>query len=333
MSYEHFRNQIADSLLQSRSVEDVREILAAIDQVASGYDIAPKCTDLIVPDGPVPQIVKLFIASSAAAERSPRTVKDYLRILARFFEAVRLPFTQITTNDIRAYLYQYKQEHNVRESTLDHYRIVINNFFAWCVNDEYLVRNPAAKIQPYRIPEEDHPRLNRLELETLRSACHSLREKALVDFLYSTACRVSELCSMEIGDVNLQERTVRIRLGKGRKSRVSYLNAECIVSLTAYLKSRRDDCPSLFVSLRNPAHSLTPRAIQQELHKISARTSIQANVTPHAMRRTAATLSLSAGMPVEQVQRFLGHSKISTTMIYAKVDDADVKASHAKFSA
>lgn len=172
-----------------------------------------------------------------------------------------------------------------------------------------------------------------LELETVRCVCHTLREKAMVDFLYSSACRVSEFCALDKTDIDWQDHTIHIERGKGGKGRTTFLNAEAEISLRAYLDSRNDDSPALFVGCRAPHNRLAVKAVQNEIQKILKRCNINCHVTPHIFRHTAASLALQRGMPLEQVQRFLGHSKIQTTLRYAKTLQQDVHISHSHFVA
>jgi site-specific recombinase XerD len=172
-----------------------------------------------------------------------------------------------------------------------------------------------------------------LELETVRGVCNTLREKAMVDFLYSSACRVSEFCALNITDVNMTDHTIHIERGKGGKGRTTFLNPEAEISLRAYLASRNDDSPALFVGCRAPHNRLAVKAVQNEIQKIVLRSKVTVHVTPHIFRHTAASLALQRGMPLEQVQRFLGHSRIQTTLRYAKTLQADVQISHNHFVA
>jgi integrase/recombinase XerD len=171
-----------------------------------------------------------------------------------------------------------------------------------------------------------------IELEKMRCACHDLREKALVDFLYSTGARVSEVRAGLITDVDIASGVYLIRHGKGDKERKTYLNAEALLSLQAYLSTRKDDSPYLFVSARGH-HSMTSKAIQDIISKIRARTDITKRITPHAFRRTTATIGTANGMAVQEMQKLLGHANINTTMRYVAVADESVKTDHSKYIA
>ena len=167
-----------------------------------------------------------------------------------------------------------------------------------------------------------------LELERMRAACRTIREKALIDFLYSTGCRVSEVASMKIEDVDFPEGTVHIRHGKGDKERKVYINAESEVSLRAYMEERQDETPYLFVASRRPYGGMGIKSFQSIIKKVAGRTNITKRVTPHIFRHTTGTVAIQHGMPVEQVKEMLGHESLETTMIYAKVDNRQVKANH-----
>ena len=330
MSYEIFRNSLSLQLLQAIPSEYLDTVLSIVDNIASGYTITKKPTEIIVFDS-VPEAVRLYIAAKAVEKLSPKSLAHYLRTLSAFFRSLAKSPDKVTANDIRVYLFQYRSARNIKDVTLENIRMVLSGFFRWCQDEEIIQHNPCARIAPIRCEQARRKAMTPLELEVIRKACRDPREKAVVDFLFATGARVSELCAVCLSDINWDDRTVLIRCGKGGKSRTVYLNAESVVSLKAYLETRDDSAPFLFVSSRGPRHGLTSRAIQKLISGIMSRASVRTHVTPHIFRHTSATVALRAGMPVEQVQRMLGHSNINTTMIYADVDDSDVRASHSKY--
>ncbi len=333
MSYESFRNDVSARLLDILpDSASLAPILAAIDAAAAPFEFSRRCTDLIVTDG-VPDAVRLYIASKAVQNIAKGTLANYYRALRLFFQHVKLPLEKVSANDIRLYLYFYKQSRNVQDGTIESLRIILNGFFEWCTDEDLLQKNPCRRVHSVKAASHERLPLNALELETVRQSCHSLREKAMVDFMYSTACRVSEFSAMNISDINWQEHTVRIRHGKGDKARTTFLNAESEVSLKAYLATREDDSDALFVTVRAPHRRMGVKSIQDEVARIVSRCSLSVHVTPHIFRHTAASLALQRGMPIDQVQRFLGHAKIQTTLRYAKLLDCDVKISHGKYVA
>lgn len=331
--YETFKLEFITSLPDIPQ-DILDQVLHTLDLTAQSYSIEKSTTDIIVANEPFPQVLKLFLAAKAIEGLSPKTLNIYSLTIKNFLNAVNKPFNNITTNDIRIYLFNYKQTHNIKNSTQETMRIIITNFFEWCVREELLTKNPARSIHPIKTESKPRSALTPIELEYIRRACKTSREKALIDFLYSTGCRVSEVCGARVDDIDWVNKRVLIRHGKGNKTRWTYLNAECIVSLKAYLNTRTTANEYVFIAERKPSTSpLTPKTIQSIIQKIIGRVTdpLHCHVTPHVFRHTAATTALHNGMPIEQVRNFLGHSNINTTMIYAKVDSEDVKNSHSKY--
>ena len=333
-NYESFRNELSYYCayhLPDVTKELLERFISAVDVVMKSYKVEKQITDLITYNGGIPPLVKLFIASKAVEQKSDGTLKNYTLVLMNFFNTVRKNAQDITSNDIRVYFHMYQESRGVAASTIESMRHVFNSFFAWCYSEEYIPKDPARSIKALKYNAKERQFLEPMELEMLREACKNIREKAIIDFLFSTGCRVSEMCSVRRTDVDLDKATVFIAKGKGNKSRITYLNAESRVSLKAYLKTRKDENPYLFTFERRPNDlgCLGKAAVEVMIRKITARCpQITKKVTPHVMRHTAATLALRNGMPLEQVKEFLGHSNLNTTMIYAKINKDDVRRSH-----
>lgn len=325
-SYESLRNDLIGSLAGKLQPDQLRSVLTALDLTSAGYDIAKKTTDLSVP-GELPEVVKIYLASKSVENLSIGTLKQYRYKLIDFFSAVRKPYTDISSNDIRLYLYHFKESRGISDCYVDNVRRALNAFFEWLVLNDYLLRNPCAKIPHIKYQYKERVALSAYDLEVVRWVCQDVRDKALVDFLYSTGCRVSELTAVEKSDIDWQLRSVRIRHGKGDKARTVFFNAESELTLRKYLESRSDKDPHLFVTLRAP-HKLTTRAVQAIIRKIRERTGLKAHVTPHVLRHTFATSGIRRGLPLEQLQALMGHSKPETTLIYAKVDTTDLQRAH-----
>ena len=326
---ERFRNEFSSQLLSLLSPEQVHDVLTAFDVTSSNYEISAKPTEIIVAGG-IPEVVKWFIASKSVQNCSMGTLKQYRYKLIDFFSTVRKPFQDITTTDIRLYLANFKQARSVSDRYLECIRVTLNTFFDWLVDNEYLLRNPCAKIEHIRFQEKPRSPLSAYELEVLRWNCQDIREKALVDFLFSTGCRVSECAAVKLSDIDWVSRSVCIRHGKGDKQRTVYFNAESELTLREYLKTRSDNCDGLFISVRG-AKTIGPHAIQDILKKISSRAGM--HVYPHKLRHTFATSGLRGGMPLEKLQALMGHTKPQTTMIYAKLDQVDLQLEHRRIYA
>ena len=333
LSYETFRTDFASNLLPVLQDPDLlNEILSVLDRTSAGYDVSIKSTDLIVADG-LPDAVRLYLATKSIENLTKGSLENYYSALRRFFSTVRKPVDQVTAADVRLYLGWYMKTYNVKDSTADGKRIILNSFFEWCVDEDIIRKSPMRHVKPMRVADPERLPMSAIELEAVRNACRTLREKALVDFLYSTAARVSEVCALNIRHIDFTEHTVHIERGKGGKGRTTFLNPESEVSLKAYLASRNDDCPALFVPTRGSARHLSKKALETEINRIVSRCDLSVKVTPHVFRHTAASLALQRGMPIDQVQKWLGHAKIQTTLRYAKTLNFDVQISHQKYCA
>lgn len=331
MSYEQLRTSMA-SRLMDRAIPPklLHDILQDLDVVASGFDIKRTCTDLITTDD-LPEVVKHYCAALAVENKALGTISDYKRILTAFFETVRKPFYTVTTNDIRMYMFTRQQQGNLKKSSVEHLRIVLNAFFGWLVDEEYMERNPARRIEPIKVPRSDRQAVPALDLEYLRKACQTPREKALIDFLYSTGCRVSECAALNVSDIDWNTRSVKILHGKGDKSRITYFNAESEVSLREYLKTRPEGSEALFCRARAPHGHVTRESLEKEVRNIRQRVDISVPVTPHILRHTFATTAINNGAPVQHVQQLMGHASLDTTMIYTHNQQTDIQTTHRKF--
>ena len=319
---EAFRNELAANLFGAVPQSQLPGILAVLDATLSGYEVSRKPIDLIQTDG-TPEIVKCFIASKAVSNKSEGTLKIYRLRLIDFFQITKKPFTDIDANDIRMYLFFCKKERGACDAYLDTIRRILSSFFSWCVDNAYLIRNPCATVERVKYQVKEREPLTAYELEVLRWYCKSLREKAMVDFFFSTGIRLSEFEDARKSDIDWNKRSVIIRHGKGDKRRVVFFNAEAELSLRKYLESRTDDCDALFVTLRRPYHRVGRRAIENEIAKIAKRCG--KHVYPHKLRHTFATSGLRGGMPLDKLQALMGHTKPETTLIYAKLDQTDLQ--------
>lgn len=322
---ESFRNDLAARLLDSLPQDQVRNVLSVLDSTLCNYDVSRKPIELIAVDS-IPEVVKFYIASKSVKNLSKKTLNLYKLRLIDFFKVMKKPFQDIQSNDIRMYLYYYKSSKNASDSYLDHIRLILNGFFTWLVNNEYIVRNPCATVENIKYQQPDRTPMTSYELEVLRWNCSNIREKALVDFLFSTGLRVSECSDANISDIDWTDRSVIVRHGKGNKRRVVYFNAESELTLRKYLETRDDDNDALFVTCKKPHHRLGIKSIQEEIRSISSRCGM--HVFPHRLRHTFATSGLRSGMPLDKLQSLMGHSKPETTLIYAKQDRADLQREH-----
>ena len=300
-------------------------------QHVNNYDISPRETSVAKYTGYLPDFYKIYFVSRKIEGLSQGTLDAYNLYLNDFFFTVNKRVEDITPNDIRVYLYTTQQTRNLSNRTLDSRRTAIHAFFEWAANENYIGKNPCRSIKNIKYERIQKKPLTDIELEKIRQACSSLREQAIVEFLFSTGARVSELCNVKKSDVDLENGEATV-LGKGNKHRTVYLNAKCKLLLYRYLKSRTDDSEYLFVSIRRPYKQLKKSAVEKIIREIGEHTDINRRLTLHLFRHTLATCLLQRKTPIVEVQRILGHVNIETTMIYSKVSDNDAKTSHMKYA-
>lgn len=322
---EHFRDEFASKIATVLPPEQLKNVLQAFDITSNGYDIQRKALE-IIPAGGVPEVVKYYLASKAVENLSKGTLKQYRYKLIDFFETVNKSIQAINTNDVRLYLYNIKQTRNVSDRYIECIRVTLNCFFKWLVANDYLLRNPCEKIERIKFQEKKREPLTSYELEVFRWNSQNIREKALIDFLFSTGCRVSECADVRLSDIDWTNRAVTIRHGKGGKERIVYFNAESELTMRKYIDSRSDDTDALFVSAKKPHQQLGPHALENILKKVSDRAGM--HVFPHKLRHTFATSGLRGGITLEKLQMLMGHTRPETTLIYAKLNQTDIRMEH-----
>ena len=237
--------------------------------------------------------------------------------------------TEYTTEDIRAYLAVFQRKRKASRVTVDNVRRIFSSFFAWLEEEDYIIKSPVRRIHKVKTGAQVKEVLTDESLENLRDTCVHPRDLAMIDLLASTGMRVGELVKLNREDVNFNERECVV-FGKGNKERIVYFNARAKIHLQEYLNTRRDKNKALFVSLAKPHRRLQISGVEVRLRKIGKEAKVP-RVHPHKFRRTLATMAIDKGMPVEQVQKLLGHVKIDTTMHYAMVNQNNVKLSNRRF--
>ena len=330
--YEQFKNQFMLKLSGNFTNEELEVIMEELDKTAYDYEIKKRETELVVYNDEMPALVKTYLVCKKIEGLSDATLYNYGHYLHIFFREIQKAPEQVTTNDIRVFLYCYQEQRKISNRSLDKYREIICNFFEWAYNEDYLEKNIVKSLKPIKYEVKPRKALSQIELEYIRRGCRTLKEKAIIEFLYSTGCRVSELADLKKCDVNFDTKTVHL-FGKGNKHRVSFMNAKCVVTLKEYLVSRDDDNEYLFVSDRKPHNRIHKAGVEKIVRNISNRVIINTgkHVTPHILRHTTATTAMQNGMPVEDISKLLGHSQISTTMIYAEISMENIQNEHKRY--
>lgn len=270
-----------------------------------------------------------FLSAKQVEGCSERSVNYYSSTLDNLIKALEKPFNQIETEDLRIYLSKYQKKNDASKQTIDNIRRILSSFFTWLEDEDYILKSPVRRIHKIKTMKQVKETYSDEALEKLRDNCKTIRDLALIDMLASTGMRVGELVKLNRVDVDFVNRECVV-LGKGSKERVVYFDARTKLHLQNYLNSRTDENEALFVSLLEPHNRLEIAGIEIMLRKLGRILEIN-KVHPHKFRRTLATRAIDKGMPIEQVQKLLGHQKIDTTMEYAIVDQQNVKNSHKKY--
>lgn len=274
-------------------------------------------------------LLERFLASKQIEGCSHKSLIYYRKTIEQVLFSIEKSVCRITTDDLRTYLSSYQEKRQVSRVTVDNVRRILSSFFGWLEDEDYILKSPVRRIHRVKTGSTIKETYSDETLEKMRDACHTDRDLALIDFLASTGVRVGELVQLNRSDIDFQERSC-IVFGKGNKEREVYFDARTKLHLQRYLASRIDKEPALFVSLKAPFQRLSISGIGSRLRQFGRGLGIS-KVHPHKFRRTLATIAIDKGMPIEQVQRLLGHQKIDTTMHYAMVKQSNVKLAHRKF--
>ena len=272
---------------------------------------------------------QLFMVSKKIEGCTDRTLDFYSREIRNFGRAVQKPWEDVTADDIRYFIAEKAMRNNNSKTTQDNTLRILRSFFGWLASEEHIPKDPTRKIKKIRQEKRIKKPFTEVECEKLRNGARCQRERAIIELLLSTGMRVSELSGLNRNDIQGDQAIV---YGKGEKERYVYLNAKAQVALELYLKERDDDNPALLVSEQAPHRRLQISSIEATVRELGRELGIK-DVHPHRFRRTAATLALNRGMPIDQVQQMLGHEQIATTLIYAQAAQETVKASHKKYLA
>lgn len=277
------------------------------------------------------EMLEAFFSAKRLEGCSERSIGYYGSVLRRFASKVARGFRDVTTEDVRGYLIEYGERPGVSKVTVDNVRRVISSLFSWLEAEDYILKSPVRRIKKIKASKVIKPVISDEELERLRDGCGEARDLAIVDLLSSTGMRVGELVQLDRADIDFEGRQCVVR-GKGDKERRVYFDARTKVHLMEYLASRNDAHPALFVSLGPRNQRLEVSGVELRLRELGRRLKLS-RIHPHKFRRTMATRAIDKGMPIEQVQVLLGHSKIDTTLCYAMVDQENVRQSHRRFIA
>lgn len=276
-------------------------------------------------------LLSKFMSAKRVEGCSVKTLDYYQSVLLKLFSMVPVSVLHMKTEHIRSYLSAYADRAKCSKSNLDNIRRILSSFFTWLEEESYILKNPVRRIHKIKVDKTVKETYSDEAMERMRDECHCLRDLAIIDLLASSGMRVGELVRLNREDIDFDNREC-IVFGKGSKERPVYFDARTKIHLKNYLDSRTDDNPALFVSLLKPYNRLQISGVEIRLRSLGRELGIP-KVHPHKFRRTLATKAIDKGMPIEQVQRLLGHTQIDTTMQYAMINQRNVKVSHQKYIA
>lgn len=307
----------------------LNELKVVLHMKLHKFEVVEKNTELICIDRSYMYYLNKFLVRKKSEGKSDKTIMQYRLHLNMLLQSLNKMITEITEEDLFCYLVMYKRNREVSNGYLDHIRLVFSSFFGWLNAKGHISKNPARGLEPIKAEKKIKKPLTEEEMELLRRTCEKKRDLALIEFLYSTGMRVSELIALNRTDINFTEKEV-IVFGKGSKERTVYLNVRSCMHLQEYIHNRTDCSKALFVSIKAPHDRLTVAGVEDIVKKLGKQVGIE-KVHPHRFRRTMATNALKKGMPLEEVKEILGHTKLDTTMIYCTVSKENVKFSHQKY--
>ena len=311
------------NVIEEEKKDEAREkIISIVDIILDSKQefLRPKDND---------EVLKLFIDAKRIEGCSDKSLNYYRTTLQLTLKVINKDYFCIITEDLRSFLSNYKEKNDVSKTTIDNVRRIISSFFSWLENEDYISKSPCKRIHKVKIGKVVKEVYSDETIELIKQSINNKRDLAIVEVLISTGIRVGELVRLDIKDIDFENKECVV-LGKGNKQRKVYFDAKTKIHLQQYLDSRKDDNEALFVSLLKPYNRLEISGIEIMLRKIGKKIGLD-KVHPHKFRRTLATKAIDKGMPIEQVQHLLGHSKIDTTLEYAMVDDTNVKLSHKKY--
>jgi integrase/recombinase XerD len=312
--------KITQNFLEFQDFQKQLELRKILDEVLYDYDVMTKVTALVASD--IDEKMQIYFASKKLDGMSARTIKNYNYILTKFSGYLRKPLSSITTMDMRMYLAAVGQ--NIQANSVNALIYCFKSFFSWLTDNEYIMKNPMSKIKATKVPKRVRHALTEEEIELLRQACKTDREKSLLEFAYSSGCRLSEIISINIPDVDFYDLSLHV-IGKGNKERKVRFSIKAKILLQNYINSRKGINEALFISSKSPYQRIGSRAIEREVEGIAKRAGFDKSIYPHLFRHSYATHKINGGMSLPVLQNLMGHENSSTTMIYARINDENIK--------
>ncbi|MCT8975481.1 tyrosine-type recombinase/integrase [Clostridium sp. CX1] len=305
---------------------DQLKLRRILEEAFYGYDVLSKETALVASD--IEEKIQIYLAVKKLDGLSRKTLDSYELNLMSFANFIRKPIATVTTMDIRMYLAVRCK--NLKGTTTNTHISTLKSFFGWLSNEEYIPKDPTKKIKHTKEPKRLRHALTEEEIELLRQACKTDREKALIEFLVSSGARLSEVIGVNKDKINWYEMSLNV-IGKGNKERKIYFSIKAKILLQKYLSARKDECPALFVTGKYPHQRMGSRSVEREINNIAIRAGFDKSIYPHLFRHSFATHKLNSGMPLVILQKLMGHDSPETTLVYSEISEENIKHEYKKF--
>lgn len=331
---EDFIRTFKLALIEQFDPEEVNAIINSFYLASKDYEIKKISHELIVYEDENKAILKQYAGCMIIQGKAKGTVKQYVNALNKLIEFTGKRLLEITTNDIRCYIANLIVN-DVKKVTANNTRNYISSFFKWAKAEKLIEDNPCECIQQIKYEQEFFDPFTEVEIDKIRNATASKRDRAIVELLYSSGIRINELCTMKRSDIDINTMTVHVRQGKGGKDRITYVNNIAVYHLKKYFETRTDDDDALFLSFENRCEEergkLSTNGVRGILIKIGEKAGVE-KIHPHRFRHTFATTMYNRGMDIHEIQKLLGHGDVSVTMRYIHTNDANLKSSYSKFA-
>ena len=274
------------------------------------------------------ECLEMFLNAKRVEGRSDGTITRYAYIITRFMLWANVKTRDINSEHIRAY---FEELHNrgLKDSTIEGIRECMNAYFGWLEHEKLIMSNPVFNIAPIKYEEEVKPIFTVTDIEKMKRCCRNKRDVAIVCFLLSTGCRVSEMTGLNRDDVDLVKGECVVH-GKGKYERYVYFDDITKMALNEYLADRHDRIDALFIGRH--MKRLGNNGVRAMLKKIESVSDVD-DIHPHKFRHTIITRLLNRGMPIHEVAVLAGHKKIDTTMKYYTASNLTIKNSYLRYTA
>lgn len=315
-------NSITSILSDKVTAAQLDCIMGSITETLSCYSLERVTTQTVCTD-----MLDAFLSAKRVEGRSEKTIERYRYCIGCLLRYTSAPIQAINVYHIRAFFANEKSR-GIQDSTLEGFRSVYSSFFGWLHTEGLIQTNPCSNVSPIKCEKKIRKPFTDIDLEKLKEYCGSDRNRAMLFFLLSTGCRISEMCGLNRDDINLITMECIVH-GKGNKQRTVFLSEVAAMMVTRYLESRKDDLQALFVG--KGSERMTPGGVRFMLRKVAKLAGVD-NCHPHRFRRTLATNLIDRGMSIQEVAYILGHEKLDTTMKYVYVAKDNVKNAYKKYA-